>query len=88
VRLPGRRLAEAVARALDVEARNPPDPRRASVTVEVVGDVVRVCFEARDLSAARTIVNTYLSLAATTIDAVASTGAGEGRVGSEAPSRA
>ena len=77
-----------MARALDVEARNPPDPRRARVDVKASGEVVRVCFEARDLSAARTIVNTYLSLAATTIVAVSRAGAGEERVGSEATSRA
>ncbi len=72
------KLAEAVARALRVEAENPPDPRRGSVSVRVEGRRVLVCFEARDLSAARTLVNTYLSLAATTIDAVAASGsAGE-----------
>jgi tRNA threonylcarbamoyladenosine modification (KEOPS) complex Pcc1 subunit len=88
VKLPEKRLAEAIAQALDVEAKNPPDPRRASVRVEVQDSIVRICFEARDLSAARTIVNTYLSLAATTIDAVSGAGAGEKRIGSETSSRA
>ncbi len=68
------RLARAVAEALEAEARSPPDPGRGVVRVEAGEGVVRVCFEARDLSAARTLVNAYLSLAATVADSVASLG--------------
>ncbi|WP_048061411.1 KEOPS complex subunit Pcc1 [Hyperthermus butylicus] len=72
--LPEEKALQAVARALDVEARNPPDPRRGRVEVRVEPGKLVVCFEARDLAAARTLANTYLSLAATTVEVVAATG--------------
>ena len=67
----GEKLAQALREALESEARNPPDPGRGSVSVETQDGLVRICFNARDLSAARTLVNAYLSLAAAVVDAVA-----------------
>ncbi len=66
-----RNLASALAKALDVEARNPPDPHRGEVTVKETGNGIVICFRAKDLSSARALLNSYLTLLATVVDAVA-----------------
>lgn len=66
--------ARALAEALTVEARNPPDPDRGRASVEARGGLLLVCIEARDLAAARALLNAYLSLAATALDALAVSG--------------
>lgn len=66
----------AISKALEVEARNPPDPHRGSVEITISGDSVEIRIVARDLSAARTLINAYLSLAATTLEAVRAVGGG------------
>ncbi|HID41829.1 MAG TPA: hypothetical protein EYP33_06720 [Pyrodictium sp.] len=68
------KLVQALVKALETEARNPPDPRRGRVEVSNRNGVLRICIEARDPSAARTLINAYLSLAAATLEAVAATG--------------
>ncbi|RUM46801.1 MAG: hypothetical protein DSY37_04385 [Hyperthermus sp.] len=77
------RVLEAIGRALETEAKNPPDPSRGRASIDLTPRLLRVCFEARDLSAARTLVNTYLSLAAAVLDSVAAV-SGE-RDGAKAP---
>ncbi len=64
------RAARALAEALEVEADNPPDPERATATVSARGGSVRVCFEARDPSSARAVLNAFLGLAAATVEAL------------------
>jgi tRNA threonylcarbamoyladenosine modification (KEOPS) complex Pcc1 subunit len=63
-------LARALYSALKVEAENPPDTDRASVSLSIAERTVSACFHARDPSSARAIVNAYLSLAAATIEAL------------------
>ena len=70
--LGSKRLAESIAEAIRVEALNPPDPSRGVVEVIVEDKTVRILVRARDFSAARTLFNTYLSLAASAIDAITS----------------
>ncbi|MET1128778.1 MAG: KEOPS complex subunit Pcc1 [Thermoproteota archaeon] len=78
----------SVLDSLRVEALNPPDPDRASVSIKSAGDVLEICFSARDFSSARMIVNTYLGLAATAIDTVILTGGEKQDVSSKASTRA
>ncbi len=66
----------ALNQALGVEARNPPDPHRGSVEILVSDNRVEILIRARDLSAARTLINAYLGLAATTLEAVRAVGGG------------
>ncbi|WP_317895264.1 KEOPS complex subunit Pcc1 [Pyrofollis japonicus] len=66
--------AEALTRALKTEAANPPDPHRGSVDVERSDGVIEIKIVARDLAAARTLINAYLGLAATTLEAVRAVG--------------
>lgn len=68
--LGSKRLAESLARALRVEALSPPDPERGSVRIVEKEDRIVLEIEARDLSAARTLYNTYLSLVATILSAI------------------
>ncbi|KSW11443.1 hypothetical protein CF15_00885 [Pyrodictium occultum] len=68
------KLAKALARSLETEARNPPDPGRGRVVVRAGPSVLEICLEARDLSSARTLVNAYLSLAAAALEAVEAVG--------------
>ncbi len=70
------REVRALSQALSVEARNPPDPHRGSVEIRVSNDKVEILIHARDLSAARTLINAYLGLAATTLEAVRAVGGG------------
>jgi tRNA threonylcarbamoyladenosine modification (KEOPS) complex Pcc1 subunit len=77
--------AEALTRALKTEAANPPDPHRGSVVVERSNDVIEIRIAARDLAAARTLINAYLGLAATTLEAVRAVGGD--RHGPKTPSR-
>ncbi len=70
--LGSKQLAESVAKALTVEAENPPDPGRGRVSIETRDNRVIVSIEARDLSAARTLFNTYLSLAVSVVDTLLS----------------
>ncbi len=70
LRLGSEKLAKAVARALKVEAENPPDTERGSVSITVEGATVIVVFAARDPSSARALLNAYLSLAAATVEAL------------------
>ncbi|HIQ23700.1 MAG TPA: hypothetical protein EYH50_01465 [Pyrodictium delaneyi] len=76
IRLKGlsEKLARALAKALETEARNPPDPRRGHVEVYAEKDTLSICIDARDPSSARTLINAYLSLAAATFEAVEATG--------------
>jgi tRNA threonylcarbamoyladenosine modification (KEOPS) complex Pcc1 subunit len=78
------KLLGALLEALEAEARNPPDPSRGEVRLEIHNNTLRICLSARDLSAARTLVNAYLSLVAVVLDAVAAAG---GDNGSEASPR-
>ena len=64
-------MAEALAKALDVESRNPPDPDRGRTNVSVSNGNVKICFEARDLAAARALLNAYLGLTAASLDTLA-----------------
>ncbi|HIQ10465.1 MAG TPA: hypothetical protein EYH26_00610 [Pyrodictium sp.] len=69
--LEDKKLAEALVKALDVESRNPPDPERGKTSVSVSDGNVKICFEARDLAAARALLNAYLGLAAASLDTLA-----------------
>ena len=60
-----------MVKALDVESRNPPDPERGKTSVSVSDGNVKICFEARDLAAARALLNAYLGLAAASLDTLA-----------------
>lgn len=64
------KLAEALEKALQVEARNPPDPSRGTAVVERRGDIVTVHIDARDESSARALINAFLSLAASLWDSL------------------
>ena len=70
LRLASPQEAEALAKTLAVEARNPPDAARGTVEVEAAEDTVTVRFTARDPSSARALVNAYLTLAAATVEAL------------------
>ena len=72
------KLLEALLEALQAETRNPPDPSRGEVRLEIRNKTLRICLSARDLSAARTLVNAYLSLVAVVLDAVAAAGEDNG----------
>lgn len=54
-----------------MESRNPPDPERGKTSVSVSDGNVKICFEARDLAAARALLNAYLGLAAASLDTLA-----------------
>ena len=69
-------VARALRQALLVEAANPPDPHRGRVVMKIEEHSIEILIEARDLSAARTLINAYLGLAATTLEAVRAVGGG------------
>ena len=50
-----------------------PAPRKASVSVDIVGDCVRVRFEADDVNKLRVVLNSYLYLAHAAYSALKST---------------
>lgn len=72
------KLLKALVDALKAEILNPPDPSRGEARLEASPGVLKICFSARDLSAARTLVNAYLSLVAVVLDAVVATGEDNG----------
>ena len=74
VKLEDPKLVQAIYKALLVECLNPPDKHRGEVKVDISeGNMLIITIKATSLSSARALLNSYLTLLATSLDTLINT---------------